>query len=131
MSVRTFFPRLSTSEKFEASPHRQPKERLVKKAIELATLYADQVKNLDPHPLSKPTPVKEVFTALNGHKISRCQHSSLWTEKYGPIYCETCCPGTSLRMIGSQESPMNAVFEASERFYESRTARTMPFANAG
>jgi predicted RNA-binding Zn-ribbon protein involved in translation (DUF1610 family) len=125
--VKTFFPRLETSQKFEPSPHPQPKERLVKKAIELAPLYADQAKNLNPHPLPKVIPEQIIVTALNGHKISRCQHGSYWTERFGPVYCETCCPGTSLRMIGEQESPLK--WEMSLQFHESHT-RTEPFADS-
>lgn len=105
--MKTLFSRLQTKSEFAPSTHKQPEAKVKAKMLELAPLYADQVKNLNPHPLPKVVPEKIKVTALNGATSSRCQHGSYWTERFGPVYCESCCPGTSLRMIGTQDSPLN------------------------
>ena len=117
MSCRTFFPRLSTSEKFEQNPNAGGPQPV---GLREQTREPEPVVvNPNPHPLPKVIPQKITVTAPNGHKISRCAHGSYWTEKHGPAYCETCMPGTSLRMVGTLDSPMAKSFEMSKRYYES------------
>jgi hypothetical protein len=63
--MRTFYPLVDTAEKFE-------------------TVFVCPIRRRDPEPERKPLekvqPQKITVTALNGAKISRCQHGSYWVE---------------------------------------------------
>jgi ribosomal protein L37AE/L43A len=99
--VKTFFPLSQTTTEFKTKLKCSPSGCFRKPEPESES---------ERKPLQKVTPEKITVTALNGHSISRCQHGSFWTERFGPIYCESCCPGASLRMIGENSSPMNGVW---------------------
>jgi hypothetical protein len=111
VSVKTFFPRLQTATEFKCGPTgckpiRKPEPDVPRE------------------PLQKVIPEKVTVTALNGHSISRCAHGSYWVENErhsGPIYCESCNPGASLRMVGSQDSPMNRWVIPRKHLNEDRT----------
>src|SRR5258708_39947625 len=68
----------------------------------------------------RPTVITEKITVtdLNGPSISRCQHGSLWTEKFGPVYCESCMPGASNRMSGVEARQEAERFVTPHHFVE-------------